>query len=204
MAYCRVTFLQVKETIRARDEKEFTNYKITASCLLAYERDNNRVLGKKSAELEGRLTTAADIIREVENNQAALKSQLAIKVSTDLFCLEVMQIKFFVLGISIDWTRGLVVCDVSQQKPCPFSSVDGCHWPQQWPGIPLPAVKTQLALRNNNSTHNMTCEGCHITVEGRLVDAAAELMSMSMKRPMLGQLHSSGNDQKRFGVLYQV
>jgi len=44
------------------------------------------VLGKKNAELEGRLTTAAGIIREVENKQAALKSQLAIKVSTDLFC----------------------------------------------------------------------------------------------------------------------
>ncbi len=41
--------LQVKETNRARDEKEFTNYKITASCLLAYESDNNRVLGKKNA-----------------------------------------------------------------------------------------------------------------------------------------------------------
>ena len=78
--------LHVRETNSAGDEKKFTNYTITASCLLAYESDNNRVLGKKNAELEGRLTTAAGIIREVENNQAALKSQLAIKVSTDLYC----------------------------------------------------------------------------------------------------------------------
>ncbi len=78
--------LQVKDANSARDERDFTNYKITASSLLGYERDNNRVLGKKNAELEGRLATAAGIIRELEKHQAALKSQLAIKVSTDLFC----------------------------------------------------------------------------------------------------------------------
>ncbi len=78
--------LQVKDADSARDEKEFTNYKITTSSLLACERDSNKVLGKKNGELEGRLATAADTIRELEKNQAALKSQLAIKVSIDLFC----------------------------------------------------------------------------------------------------------------------
>ena len=78
--------LQVNETNSARDKKDFTNYKISALPLLAYERDNNRVLGKKNAELEGRLAAAAGIIWELEKNQAALKSQLAITVSIDLFC----------------------------------------------------------------------------------------------------------------------
>lgn len=75
-------FLQAEDANSARNE--FTNYKITAKSLEAYER--NKVLGMKNAELEGRLAIAAGIIREVEKNQAALKSQLAIKVSTDLFC----------------------------------------------------------------------------------------------------------------------
>ena len=75
--------VQVKD---ARDEKDLTNYKITTSSLVAYERDDNKVLGKKNGELEGRLAAAAGTIRELEKNQAALKSQLAIKVSTDLFC----------------------------------------------------------------------------------------------------------------------
>ena len=44
------------------------------------------MLGKKNGELQGRLATAAGTIRELEKNQAALKSQLAVKVSTDLFC----------------------------------------------------------------------------------------------------------------------
>ncbi|KAL0028137.1 hypothetical protein WJX77_009557 [Trebouxia sp. C0004] len=57
---------QVQDTNSARDEKDSTNYKITASSLLAYERDNNRVLGKKNAELEGTLAAAAGIIREHE------------------------------------------------------------------------------------------------------------------------------------------
>ena len=78
--------LQVKDADSAKDEKEFTNYKITTSSLLACERDSNKVLGKQNGELEIRLATAADTIRELEKNQAALKSQLAIKVSTDLFC----------------------------------------------------------------------------------------------------------------------
>lgn len=78
--------LQVNETNSARDKKDFTNYKISALSLLAYERDNNRVLGKENAELEGRLAAAAGIIWELEKNQAALKSQLAITVSIDLFC----------------------------------------------------------------------------------------------------------------------
>ncbi len=78
--------LQAEDANSARHEKVFIDYKITASSLLAYERVNSRVLGKKNAELEGRLATSAGTIWEVENNQAALKSQLAIKVSTDLLC----------------------------------------------------------------------------------------------------------------------
>ncbi|KAL0053285.1 hypothetical protein WJX82_003721 [Trebouxia sp. C0006] len=70
---------RAKDANSARHEKVLIDYKITASSLLAYERDNSRVLGKKNAELEGRLATSAGTIREVENNQAALKSQLAIK-----------------------------------------------------------------------------------------------------------------------------
>ncbi len=65
--------LQVKD---ARHEQDFTSYKITASSLEAYERDNNRVLGKKNGELEGRLATAAGTIRELEKNQAALSHSL--------------------------------------------------------------------------------------------------------------------------------
>ncbi|DBB13142.1 TPA: hypothetical protein ACH3X3_005866 [Trebouxia sp. C0006] len=67
---------QVKD---ARDEKDLTNYKNTTASLVAYERDDNKVLGKKNGELEGRLAAAAGTIRELEKNQAALKSQLAIK-----------------------------------------------------------------------------------------------------------------------------
>ena len=78
--------LQVKETVSARDEKEFTNYKITTSSLLACERASNKMLGKKNGELEDRLAAAAGTIWELKKTQAALKSQLAIKVSTDLFC----------------------------------------------------------------------------------------------------------------------
>ena len=71
--------VQVKD---ARDEKDLTNYKITVSSLEAYERDINKVLGKKNGELQGSLATAAGTIRELEKNQAALKSQLGIRVKS--------------------------------------------------------------------------------------------------------------------------
>ena len=87
--------VQVKD---ARDENDLTNYKNTTASLVAYERDDNKVLGKKNGELEGRLAAAAGTIWELEKNQAALKSQLAIKVSTDLFVLEVMQISLLLSG----------------------------------------------------------------------------------------------------------
>jgi len=74
--------LQDKDAKRAIGEKAFINFKITASSLLAYERDNNMVVGRKYAELEGKLVTAASVIQEHGKNQAALKAQLATKVST--------------------------------------------------------------------------------------------------------------------------
>jgi len=77
--------LQVTNAKRAIDEKAFMNYKITASSLLAYEREHNMVVGKKYAELEGELATAASVVQEHGKNQAALKAQLATKVSTDFF-----------------------------------------------------------------------------------------------------------------------
>ncbi len=77
--------LQVTDAKRAIDNKAFVNYKITASSLLAYEREHNMVVGKKYAELEGELATAASVVQEHGKNQAALKAQLATKVSTDFF-----------------------------------------------------------------------------------------------------------------------
>ena len=41
------------------------------------------VVGKKYAELEGKVATAASVTQEHGKNQAALKAQLATQVSTD-------------------------------------------------------------------------------------------------------------------------
>ncbi len=75
--------LQVTDAKRAITEKAFINFQITASSLVAFESDNSMVVGKKYAELEGKVATAASVTQEHGKNQAALKAQLATKVSTD-------------------------------------------------------------------------------------------------------------------------
>ena len=77
------TVLQVTDAKRAITEKAFINFQITASSLVAFESDNSMVVGKKYAELEGKVATAASVTQEHGKNQAALKAQLATQVSTD-------------------------------------------------------------------------------------------------------------------------
>ena len=70
-----------------------------------------------------------------------------------------MQISLLLSG-SAEIGQGDWVILTSQKKQAskqkPLSGVDGCHWPQQWPDIPVPSLKTQLAPRNSHDIHDVT------------------------------------------------
>lgn len=70
--------------------KQFSNFKITASCQLAAEHDKGRALRQEVAELKAQLTTAEDgrvtaegFMKELQKSQAAHESALALKVDHD-------------------------------------------------------------------------------------------------------------------------